>query len=313
MMGKSGCLLLGVFLVSFMERGLAQAPEPKACGFQDVFEFVMALEEMPVEEFVRVASETSGSSLQDFHAALSKLDSRHFDAWNQKLRLIPGPGFARNSNFWELHAQVPEMTIGFKPEEKPGAFISIVDFYESALEDELAVFQARASATSEADFDRWLEVLQKRDLDLYLDVLAKLEVMRTVGFLPDQEYRMIVPDSRAPAPIGFGAREPASVGILPFRSSAEIVVALHSLSPEDFRARLLRTSLPQRKRLLEALKKRDPESYTKLEERLKSRTRIGFSTSATPEIIIPPKKDEPIAPVGFRIPEPTCAELLMSP
>ncbi len=312
-MGKSGWLLLGVFLVSFMGQGVAQTQEPKPSGFQDVFEFVMALSEMPEEEFVRVASETSGSRLHEYHAALSKLDSRQFDAWNRKLRLIPGPGFARNSNFWELHARGPEMTIGFIPSKKPEAFVSIVGFYQSALMDEVAVFQARASATSDENLDRWLEVLEKRDLDLYLDVLAKLEVMRTIGYRPDQEYRMIAPEPRASAPIGFGVREPASAGVAPFRSSAEIVVALQTLSPEDLRIRLLRTSVPQRNRLLEALKKRDPESYALLAERLKSRTRIGFSTSAAREIITSPKKGEPVAPVGFRLPEPNCVELLMSP
>jgi len=308
-MGKSGWLLLGILVA-----GISHAETSPPGGFQDLMEFVQALEEMPMDEFSKRASETPLSAIREYHEKLRQLDPRHFERWNEKLRLIPCMGFVRYSGCWELHAPGPNTTIGFRPELKPGGFVSVVDFYESLLNDEVAVFQARVGETSEADFERWMAMLEVRNPDLYMDALLKLQVMRTVGFLPDQEYRMVNPRPSEPGPLGFGAREPASIEPpTAFRSSAEMVLALESLSPEQLRARLQATSPAQRKRLLEALRRRDPEGFMKLLERVRSRTQIGFSRSSRPEVITPPKKGEPRPSVGFRLPEPSCSDLLVEP
>jgi hypothetical protein len=315
MMGKTGWVLLGVLFFGWIGSSGAEALAPPARGFQDLLAFVQALEEMPTDDFVRVASETPSSTLHEFHRALSELDPRHFEQWNEKLRLIPGPGFARSSNFWELHPRGPEMTVGFKPELRPTAFVSVVDFYESAVLDEPSRFQARAALTSDQDFERWMSILEKRDPDFYYDVLLKLQVMRTVGYLPDEEYRLIVREPPPKRPVGFDyGREPSSLpGVSPIRSSAELVEMIDTLTPEELRQRIEATSAAQGKRILEALKKRNPEKFQELVQKIRSRTKIGFSISGEPEIIAPPKKGEPRPSVGFRLPEPSCADLLTPP
>ncbi|NDF14487.1 hypothetical protein EB061_04090 [bacterium] len=312
MMGKTGWVVLGC-MVGFGFIGVAHAQtQTPSGGFKDLAGFVLALETMSAEKFSRLAEETPISAIREYHQVLSGFPAR-FTKWNEKLRLIPCMGYVRYSDCWLLFEKGPEMTIGFKPEAKPGAFQSVVDFYESALQDEPAVFQARAGQTPEELLDGWLGALEKQNPELYQQVLLKFQVMRTVGYKPEKPFRLIEPQAPKPTPVGFVTRQLASEPVrvaTPFRSSGEIILALDTLSPEELRARLLQTSEAQRKRLLDALKKRDPATYQRLVERVRSRTRIGFSTASEPEIIVPPKKGEAIAPVGFRVGESGCAELL---
>ena len=280
-------------------------------GFPDLLAFVQALEEMPAAEFARLAAETPYNTLHDFRGSLAKMNPAHFEIWNQKLRMIPGPGFLANTNYWELHAKGPEMTVGFKPEVKPGAFVSIVDFYESLSMDEVSVFQARANETATSDLNRWLTAIQKRNPDLFEYAMTKANVMRTIGFRPDSEYRMIEPELPPPGPIGFNAGSEVPAKLPMIRSSAEIIALMETATPEELKARLLQMSDAQANRILGALKKNQPAKYQELIGMLASRTKIGFTTSAQPEIIPPtPKSTEPPAKIGFRPADGNCADFL---
>ena len=95
------------------------------------------------------------------------------------------------------------------------------------------------------------------------------------------------------------------------RSSAEIIALMETSTPEELKARLLEMSDAQANRLLGALKKNQPAKYQELIGMLASRTKIGFSTSAQPEVIPPtPKSTEPPAKIGFRPSEGSCADFL---
>ena len=86
---------------------------------------------------------------------------------------------------------------------------------------------------------------------------------------------------------------------------------METATPEELKARLQEMSEAQAKRILGALKRNQPEAYARLVVMLKSRTKIGFTTSSEPEVIPPtPKSNEPPAKIGFRPAEGNCADFL---
>jgi hypothetical protein len=77
----------GLFLVLFSLTTTAYAangPGP----FTTFYDFLSALEEMPLEEFVKMADDTPLVQIREYHQTLTGLDPSNFERWNQKLKLI---------------------------------------------------------------------------------------------------------------------------------------------------------------------------------------------------------------------------------
>jgi hypothetical protein len=304
MLGKAGLfwMLFSLTSVSFGAHG----SDP----FTSFFEFLTALEEMPVEQFVRSADETPSARIAEYHKTLSDLDPSNFDRWNQKLRLIHSPGLTSGTHYWELHAKTGTGTIGFHPQAKETGFESIADFYDSVKSDTPERFQARVRLSSEEDLNRWLGIMSERSPEAFETAVLKVSVIRSIGFREKPEYRIPVEPSGRPQPIGFvQANEGVEQGA-PLRTVEELIAAYESSTPEEFLTRLQALSQQKASRLLGSVKKGNPELYLAMLKKLQSRTRIGYSTSVEPEVIPPEADAGPRQPIGFKQAPKTCSDFL---
>ena len=304
MLGRAGFLILfSLYNTAYA----ASAPGP----FTSFYEFLGALEEMPAEEFAKIADETPSVQIREYHRTLASLDPENFQRWNQKLKLIRAPGFSGGANHWVLHARGPEVTIGFHPQEKPTGFESIADFYASVKGDEPGLFQSRISLSSQEDLNRWLEIMSVRTPELYETAVLKFSVIRVIGFHDKPVYR--IPDEpKGPAnPVGYVQYSNPDTELPQIKTVEDLVNLYEGSTPEEFLRALQTLSQQNAGRLLGAIKKYDPKLYMAMLEKAQSRTKIGYSNSPDPEII-PPGNDQQgeRETIGFKQAPKTCADFL---
>jgi hypothetical protein len=300
----------GLFLVLFSLTTTAYAangPGP----FTTFYDFLSALEEMPLEEFVKMADDTPLVQIREYHQTLTALDPSNFERWNQKLKLIHAPGFSSGANYWELHAKGPELTIGFQPEKKPSGFESIADFYASVKGDEPGVFQTRVSLSSPDDLNRWLEIMSVRTPELFETAVLKVSVIREIGFHQKPKYR-IPSEPKEPAnPIGYVQSQSPGADFPQLKTVEDLIGVYEVSTPEEFLGALQTLSQQKSGRLLGAIKKYDPKLYLAMLEKAQSRTKIGYSSSSEPEVIPPGNAQQgEREPIGFKQGPKSCAEFL---
>jgi len=99
--------------------------------------------------------------------------------------------------------------------------------------------------------------------------------------------------------------------MVPIKTVDELIAAYESATPEEFVARLQTLSQKSASRLLGAVKKTNPELYLAMLRKSQSRTRIGYSTSAEPEIIPPEENPQgERKPIGFKQASRPCSDFL---
>jgi hypothetical protein len=305
MLGKAGLFWM-VFSLTSVSFG-ANGPDP----FTSFFEFLTALEEMPVEEFVKSADQTPSGRMSDYHRTLEGMDPRNFERWNQKLRLVHSPGFAKAGHYWELHARGPEMTIGFHPQAKDAGFESIADFFASVKNDTPEQFQVRVRLSSQEDLNRWLEIMSVRSPEWFETALVKFALVPVIGFQRNPIYRLPQEPEGPARPIGYGRSEEPLEQVVPIKTVDELIAAYESSTPEEFLSRLQALSQKKASRLLGAVKKTNPELYLAMLKKTQSRTRIGYTSSAEPEIIPPGENPQgERKPVGFKQASRPCSDFL---
>ena len=266
--GLAAALLLLSVLSAGLTPGIAKAGAPIQ-GFATLNQFVSALRSMPAEQFAKKGKLTSATHLHDWCAILSQsteVDPSELDAWNEKLRLIPGPGFGTSTDAWVIH---------LPPKSEVQPFGSIDDLYRSVLSDSPEFFQSRANVTVSSDLQEWYSALLKENPSLGNVFNFKIYGIRSAGF-GTNDYKM--PGSNG-ASAGIGFKPVATEAFEPFKTYVSFIEAIKSAGPREFRSQLALTSRVTVSSFVHKMKTANPDLMERYAQLLSTRGGVGYGAA----------------------------------
>jgi hypothetical protein len=282
-------------------------------GFQSLQEFVEALDEMPAETFQAYGAHTPIADLRAWRGILLEVNPVSYEAWNLKMKLLPGIGFNHDTSQWLLQVTSisPVSQIGFTPGTEREPFRSVMDLYQSLKQDPSEVVAFRLNGTSRNDLFNWLHVIERVNPVLYNLSNFRLALVHRVGFNVNEYWNGLPPSHVVVS--GFLPSSPDARLVITSYEDLEQLVAGTDITNADqailLERRFQATGPKVLGPMLVKLKGTVPDTYGKLVSLSQFRIAIGFRTQAHPNAELISQRLPVVQVQGF-LPEFDCNEAM---
>jgi len=267
---KKGLWISFILLTSIIT-GPAFAAEPsqgtKVLSFTTYEEFLGALDNAGLSEFIERAGLTSVDNLRVWQLKLPRDQIDKLPLWNKKLAHLPSVGFVPQRGILTLTPPTQvDYTVGFKPNLKSTPpFASFEEFVSSIKNDAIEVFNQKLYYTTEENFNRWAKKLSIEDPALLQQASDKSSTFRQIGYGPE---KLSIPESfSAKSYAGYGLRD-SPQAIQSFDEFKRLAV---SENVSELKSRLYYTPRQLAAEWANELKAVDPEAHRLYIERRKTR------------------------------------------